>query len=84
MALLNLSSELSSFIDLSRLFHSFEAKFVEVQYLNPSFYLEKLYIILRPGNKLNLKMARCSARPLESNFHPSLSRDSVADVRARG
>ena len=45
MALLNLSSELSSLIELSRLFHSFEAKFVEVQW--PQFLF--LYIILRPG-----------------------------------
>ena len=31
MAFLNLSSDLSSLNDLTRLIHSFEAKFVEVQ-----------------------------------------------------
>ena len=39
MALLNLSSELSSLIDLSKLFHSFEAKFVEIQ--RPQFLFGK-------------------------------------------
>ena len=39
MAFLNLSSDLGSLHDLSRLFHSFEAKFVEAQ--RPQFLFEK-------------------------------------------
>ena len=39
MAFLNLSSDLSSLNNLSRLFHSFQAKFVEAQ--RPQFLFEK-------------------------------------------
>ena len=39
MAFLNLLSDLSSFHDLPRFFHSFEVKFVEAQ--RPQFLFEK-------------------------------------------
>ena len=41
MAFLNLSSDLSSLNDLSRLFHLFEAKFVKVQ--RPQFLFERAF-----------------------------------------
>ena len=41
MAFLNLSSDLSSLNDLSRLFHLFKAKFVEVQ--RPQFLFERAF-----------------------------------------